>query len=117
MAGGPSLLHAVQHGVSVAVQPYLSDALDVLRRLPLLPQLAAGSAEVMGQPGGESPFQGLPVGIGDHKNVAGAALLGHDRHQSVSTEPDRRQPNVFGHRVKVPAGSEIVKTPCRALSC
>jgi hypothetical protein len=34
----------------------------------------------MGETGGKSAFQGFPVGVGDHENVAGAALLGHDRH-------------------------------------
>ena len=87
------------------------------RRLALLPQHAAGSAEVVGQTGGEGAIEGVPVGVGDHQDVAGAALLGHDRHQSVSTEPDRRQPNVLGHGEKLPAGGEIVKSPCRALFC
>src|SRR5437867_13079862 len=71
----------------------------------------------MGQASGESAIQCVPVGEGDHQNVAGTALLGHDRHQSVSTEPDRRQPNVFGHGEKVPVGSAIVKSRCRTLSC
>ena len=71
----------------------------------------------MGQTGGERAVQRVPVGEGDHQDVAGTALLGHDRHQSVSTEPDRRQPIVFGHGEKVPAGCAIVKSPCGALFC
>ena len=59
----------------------------------------------------------IPGGAGDDMAVAGTALLGHDRHQFVSTEPDRRQPIVLGHGEKVPAGREIVKSRCRALFC
>ncbi len=51
----------------------------------------------MGQTGGEGTIEGVPVGESNHQDVAGTALLGHDRHQSVSTEPDRRQPTILGH--------------------
>ena len=42
VAGGAGLLYPVQHRVAVAVQPDLRDALDVTRRLPLLPQACRG---------------------------------------------------------------------------
>jgi hypothetical protein len=117
MARGSGLFDPIQNYVTVAVEPDLRDTLDVPRRLPLLPQGAAGSAEIMGQTGGERAIQRVPVCKGNHQYVARAALLGHDRHQSVSTEPDPRQPIVFRHGVKVPAGYEIVKSCWRILSC
>jgi hypothetical protein len=113
----PGLLHPVQHRVAIAVQPDFGDPLDMPRGLPLLPQGAAGSAEIMGQTGGESSVKSVAVGKGDHQDVAGPALLGHDRHQSVSTESDRRQPNVLGHGEKLPAACTIVKSRCGPLSC
>src|SRR4051812_11536772 len=70
VAGRPGLTDPVQQRIAIAVQPHFDDMLDVLRRLPLLPQGAAGSAEVMGQTGGESALESVSVGVGEHQNVA-----------------------------------------------
>jgi hypothetical protein len=69
----------------------------VPRRFALLPENAAGSAEVMSPTSGEGTLESVLVGVREHQDIAGATLLGHDRYQSVSTEPDRGQPYVLGH--------------------
>ena len=117
MAGRSGLGHAVQDGVAVAVHPDLANPLHVAGRLPLLPEGAAGPAVVVGEAAGSGLPEGVPVGIGQHQDVAGPAFLCDDRNQSLGIELDGGQPGVVGHGVKVPGGSTIVKSRCTPISC
>src|SRR5262245_17854753 len=71
----------------------------------------------MGLAGRGGALQRLPIGIGHHQDVPGTALLRDHRDQSVGPEAHGGHPVGVGHRVKVPAATEIVKSPCGFLSC
>jgi hypothetical protein len=89
MAGGTGLGYPVQDRVTVAVNQDLPDCLDVPRRLPFTPKRGPGPAIVVGLSSRGRALQRLPIGVGDHQDVPGTALLRHHGDKSIGPEAHR----------------------------
>lgn len=86
MACGPTdLLDLEQHGIPVAIDEELSNALDVATFLAFAPEAPATSAVIHGLPGAQGFFPRFAVHMGDHQDLAGTGVLRDGRNEIVGT--------------------------------
>ena len=84
VAGRSCLVHDVEKRVVVAVHEDAPHLLDVSRGVPLLPEFVPAPAPVRRELRLHCRLYRLTVGVGQHQDLAGLRLLGHDRHQAVA---------------------------------
>jgi len=83
VARGARLVDDIQQGVVVAVHEHPSHLLDVPRGVTLLPELVPAPAPVRGELRLHGRLDSFAVCVGQHQDLAGLRLLGHDWDQSV----------------------------------
>ena len=87
MARSRPLRHYLQQDhILIAVCPYFGDLLDLASRRTLVPQFIAAAAPVPRLTGFDRVPQRDSVHPGKHQNVAGLAVLGDRRDQTVRIE-------------------------------
>src|SRR3990170_398851 len=90
VAGDAGLRDAQQHGIAVAVEAQLDQALGLPGGFALAPQSPARPRPIADPAGGQGLLQSLVVHPCQHEHLAGVVLLGDDRHQAVVAETNGR---------------------------
>src|SRR3954454_1225672 len=88
VAGGGRPLDQSEQRVRIAVPAQLAHALDVARRLPLVPELVPRAAPEPGLAGLARASESLLVHVGNRQDLARVPVLDHTREQAVFAEGD-----------------------------